>query len=271
MRPSDENQAASSHPHLRPNLMSSARRSGHEDSILAKLEREPARREHTRIGKRLAWYGCAALAALSLTAILAWLAAGSGPQALEVAHGSASRPAPNDAARPSSAQAAQEFPQPLQINDSQFARIVDAAPAQASAQAYPQASPHAGTPPHRAPPATLPPLRMLDAPAARPPPVTPTAAAAAAAPAWPARVVPAAAPGAKTQARAGASRTRPAAVRSSARQAPRAARAGEHDDSDVALISAVIYHANGHAVGEAGSEDTSSCADDACRARPPRQ
>ncbi len=77
MRPPDENQANPTHPHLRPNLMSSARRGGNEDSILAKLEREPARRAAAGgSGLRLAWYGGAVVVALGLTCTLAWLAAG---------------------------------------------------------------------------------------------------------------------------------------------------------------------------------------------------
>lgn len=266
MRPSDENQAASSHDHLRPNLMSSSRRSGHEDSILAKLEREPARRERGPIGKRLAWYGGAALAAVSLTAVLAWLAAGSGPQALEVAHANRSRPAPIGDALTAGAPTTQEILQPLPLSDNNSALIVDTAPARASAQASHLA--------HTPAPAT-PPLRMLDAAAARPPPTGVTAALTAAA--APARAAAASVPAAKAGARPALPRARPAPARVAARQATRPARAGnasrsgEHDDSDVALISAVIYHANGHAVGQGDGQNTSSCADEACRARPARQ
>jgi len=39
-------------------------------------------------------------------------------------------------------------------------------------------------------------------------------------------------------------------------------------DSDVALISAVIYHANGHAAGQ--EADNAVCADESCRPRPAR-
>jgi len=277
VRPSDENQAASSHDHLRPNLMSSSRRSGHEDSILAKLEREPARRERGRIGKRLAWYGGAALAAVSLTAVLAWLAAGSGPQALEVAHANRSRPAPIGDALTAAAPTTQEILQPLPLSDNNSALIVDTAPAQDSAQASAQVSAHASHPAHTPAPATPtpPPLRMLDAAAARPPPAGVTAALTAAA--APARAAAASVPAARAGARPALPRARPAPARVAARQATRPARAGnasrsgEHDDSDVALISAVIYHANGHAVGQGDGQHTSSCADEACRARAARQ
>ena len=275
MRPSDENQAASSHDHLRPNLMSSSRRSGHEDSILAKLEREPARRERGRIGKRLAWYGGAALAAVSLTAVLAWLAAGSGPQALEVAHANRSRPAPIGDALTAAAPTTHEILQPLPLSDNNSALIVDTAPAQESAQASAQASVQASHPAHTPAPATPPPLRMLDAAAARPPPAGVTAALTAAA--APARAAAASVRAAREGARPALPRARPAPARVAARQATRPARAGnasrsgEQDDSDVALISAVIYHANGHAVGQGDGQNTSSCADEACRALPARQ
>ncbi|QNA99652.1 hypothetical protein [Massilia sp. Se16.2.3] len=70
MRPTDENQAAST----RPNLMSS-RRSAGEDNILAMLERDSARRNGTRVSSaRLAWYGAAAALTGILAGGVAWLA-----------------------------------------------------------------------------------------------------------------------------------------------------------------------------------------------------
>lgn len=280
MRPSDENQAASSHPHHRPNLMSSSRRSGHEDSILAKLEREPARRAGGRTGVRLVWYGTAALAAVGLTAILALLAADSGTQTVEVAQVSESGPVriggtvsqPLQEAQPGT----EQVPAPVQEPTS--ALIVDAAPEPA------------------------PPLRMLDGPDAKPTPVkvapviVPPAPVrvAAAAPVRETRPEPRPEPRrevrsearqeprpeprtvARTEARPPPSRVRTVSGRPPARQSARTrtinpARSGEHDDSDVALISAVIYHANGHAAGDGIDENALSCADDACRPRPIRQ
>lgn len=70
MRPTDENQAAST----RPNLMSSRRGAG-EDNILAMLERDSARRPGGRMsGVRLASYGAAAALAGILAGGVAWLA-----------------------------------------------------------------------------------------------------------------------------------------------------------------------------------------------------
>jgi hypothetical protein len=193
---------------MRPNLMSSSRRGGREDSILAKLEREPARRTGARHGARLAWYGAAVAVAVGLTATLAWLAAGAGPAPHEVAR--------TDAAAPPMASMA---PGPVEA-----AVIVDTAPAPERALA--------------AAPAPIPPLRLLE-------PAAATAAPVKAAPA-PDK----AAPPRRPEARAAAPRQRAQASRQPARQARTVnpARAGEsQDDSDVALISAVIYHANGHA------------------------
>lgn len=70
MRPTDENQAAST----RPNLMSSRRTAG-EENILAMLERDSARRVGGRISSpRLAWYCAAAAFAGILVGVVAWLA-----------------------------------------------------------------------------------------------------------------------------------------------------------------------------------------------------
>ena len=237
MRPPDENQANPTHPHLRPNLMSSARRGGNEDSILAKLEREPARRAVAGgSGLRLAWYGGAVVVALGLTCTLAWLAAGQDAlPRLEVARA-------GDAAR--SMVAAEEPVAPATA-----AVIVDAAPpvpvstvvATADLAHHP-----------------LPPLRLL-----KPAPVKPTRT-----PAVTERsvaIVRATAPAPPP------ARMRAAAPRQPARPAKHAvpARIPEVPDSDVALISAVIYHANGHALPEPDA-DPARCADDACRPRPTR-
>ena len=204
MRPSDENQDKRMHAHLRPNLMSSSRRGGHEDSILAKLEREPVHGSGAGYGLRLAWYGAATVLALGLTATLAWLAAGTGPAALEVAQADAPPPAAPVAPAAPPAPAA-------------TALIVDARP----------------EPPAAAP---IPPLRLLKPAAVRPEPVK-------------------AAPPRRLDARPAApARARPEARRQASRPPPRRARtvnparaADAADDSDVALISAVIFHANGHA------------------------
>ena len=233
MRPSDENQDNRMHAHLRPNLMSSSRRGGHEDSILAKLEREPARRKGVGNGAGLAWYGTAGVVALGLTATLAWLAAGTGPAPLETARA--------DDAPPAMASAP---PAPVET-----ALIVDASPETVVV----------------APPAPVPPLRLLE-----PAPVQAEAAKLA-------PPVAKAAPPRRVEPRTAApARPRAQAARPAPRQAIRTARtvnparAGEtQDDSDVALISAVIYHANGHAAPDEG-EAPAACADEACRTRPAR-
>ncbi len=70
MRPTDENQGAST----RPNLMSSRRGAG-EENILAMLERDSARRSGTRMtSPRLAWYCAAAAFSGILVGVVAWLA-----------------------------------------------------------------------------------------------------------------------------------------------------------------------------------------------------
>lgn len=232
MQPSDENQASFKQPGARPNLMSSTRRGGHEDSILARLDSAPGARGGS--GARLAWYGTAGLIAVGLTATLAWLAAGTGQPALELAQAGevkVHKPQPVQPIAPRLPVAVPPQPLPQQDN---AAVIVDAPPA-----AVPAPAP--------APPASAP-LRMLE-PATRPdPPRTARASTSRAAP---------------------PSKARPAATKPAPRQAPRPARAGETAvDSDVALISAVIYHANGHAASQEG--DSAACADESCRARPAR-
>ncbi|MEW7850700.1 hypothetical protein AB2N08_18585 [Massilia aurea] len=236
MRPPDENQANPTEPHLRPNLMSSARRGGNEDSILAKLEREPARRSAAGAsGVRLAWYGGAVALAIGLTGALAWLAAGQdGPPPLEVARAEI---APL-------VLAADEPAAPMAT-----ATIVDAAPEPLAYAAPPVTTADVLQHP------VAPPLRLLKPADARP---------AASKPARPAAAAERSVAKAPPRARAPTSRQ---AARTAKNTGP--ARAPDTPDSDVALISAVIYHANGHATPEfdAGPE---RCADDACRPRPTR-
>jgi len=250
VRSSDEHQANPTQPHLRPDLMSSARHGGNEDSILARLEREPARRAASGgTGVRLAWYGGAVLVALGLTGALAWLAAGQdGPHRVEPAH----------AGMAAHAIVADEPAAPLAA-----AIIVDAAPALAPMAApvttpAPAVSPAHGL--HGLPPA-VPPLRLLRPADGVRVPVKPTRTAAA-----PERGT------AKTLAAAPAPfQARATVPRQAARPAKHAGpvRATEPPDSDVALISAVIYHANGHALPDP-EMNPDRCAGDACRPRPTR-
>jgi hypothetical protein len=233
--------------------MSSARHGGNEDSILARLEREPARRAAPGgTGVRLAWYGGAVLVALGLTGALAWLAAGQdGPHRVEPAHaGMAAR-----------AIVADEAAVPLAA-----AIIVDAAPAPAAAPMPASVSAPAPAPApalstaHVLPP-PVPPLRLLRPADGVRVPVKLTRTAAAPERSAAKSVVPAQAP---LQARATVPRQ---AARPTKHAGP--ARATETPDSDVALISAVIYHANGHALPDP-EMNPDRCAGDACRPRPTR-
>jgi len=257
VRPSDENQASLKQPG-RPNLISPSRRNSHEDSILARLDGAPGARSHT--GARLAWYGTAALIAVGLTATLAWLAAGTGEPALEMAQAREARTQdgqsapPADLVRPAIA----PLPQPQFAPEQPAAVIVDAPAAPAG--------------PATAPPSTAsPPMRLLDpaagqaapAPMPVPMPVPAPAPAPALAADLPAASVKTAPPRAVPGARPRAQPPRP-----TARVPARASRAGAGDgadDSDVALILAVIYHANGHAGGDEAA--TAACQDDACHTR----
>jgi hypothetical protein len=254
VRSSDEHQANPTQPHLRPDLMSSTRRGGNEDSILARLEREPARRAASGgTGVRVAWYGGAVLVALGLTGALAWLAAGQDtPHRVEPAHaGMAAR-----------AIAADEPAAPLAA-----AVIVDAAPALAPV-ATPVSAPVTTPTPavstahglHGLPP-PVPPLRLLRPADGARVPVKPTRTAS-----MPERGT------AKTLAAAPAPfQARATVPRQAARPAKHAgpARAAEPPDSDVALISAVIYHANGHALPDP-EMNPDRCAGEPCRPRPTR-
>lgn len=245
MQPSDEHQASFKQTAARPNLMSSTRRSGSEASILARLDSDPAARGGS--AARLAWYGTAGLIAVGLTATLAWLAAGTGQPALELAQAgkvTEHKPRPVFPIEPRPPVAVS--PQPLAQQGS-AAVIVDAPPPAVPAPVPAPVPTQPGAPP----------LRMLEAAPAPAPPRTVAAPAKAAAP----RVT--------TQAR-----SRPPAAKAPPRQASRpvrsagSARADTTVDSDVALISAVIFHANGHAAGQEGENAT--CADESCRPRPAR-
>lgn len=283
MRPTDENQGAS----MRPNLMSPKRgnsgTSG-EDSILAMLERDPARKRVGAkgvSGARLAWYGCSAVLAVALTGTLVWLAAGNdgrqpdiGQEVLAEAAQPAQRPAPVATApapatpAPAVVQVALAADAPQPARPPSAAVIVDQQPAEAAppplrllkqAPAAPVPKPQAATP---ARPAARP--ATPAAPAASP------AQAAAAKPATPASRPPATATApARPRPTAVARNTaRPPAAKGQ-RGAQPARKADAPVDPDVALISAVIVHANGHA--PEGSQMTELlCPKESCqpKARP---
>jgi len=252
VRSSDEHQANPTQPHLRPDLMSSARHGDNEDSILARLEREPARRAAPGgTGVRVAWYGGAVLVALVLTGALAWLAAGQdSPHRVVPAHAGiaaraivADEPAAPLAAAIIVDAAPVPVPVPLPVPLPVAAPVATPAPAASTAHVIP-------------PPA--PPLRLLRPADGGRAPNKPTRTAAA-----PERSA-AKAPVPTFQARASVPRQ---AARPTKHAGP--ARATEPPDSDVALISAVIYHANGHALPDP-EMNPDRCAGDACRPRPTR-
>ncbi len=247
MRPTDENQAES----MRPNLMSPKRaRTSGEDSILAMLERDPTRKRGTGAGAsptRLAWYGASAAVAIALTGTLVWLAAG------------------NDGLRPDVERSMMAAaPPPAPAAERPAPALVQVALAEGPSAARPGS---AAVIVDQKPQDDVPPLRLL-----KPAPGT-TAKAPAPPAAAPAKPAP------KAVAAAAAPRTRPVTVsRNAARPAQTkaqrpatSARATEAPvDPDVALISAVIVHANGHA--PEGSQMTELlCPNDSCQARPNRQ
>ena len=291
MRPTDENQAAST----RPNLMSSRRGAG-EENILAMLERDSARRPGTRMsGVRLASYGAAAALVGILAGGVAWLAWDNHRtgEELQSQHDLA-----NDAVTPVVAEAdlppilppaAAPAPAPV-VEAPRTAVIVDeAARAREAASAAPP--PLVMLPPHELEGAKAPP----PAPAPRPaqesvqakPGMQPKLVKAEA-PKVAAKPVKAEAP--KVAARPAAQKkadkpaklairsTKPAPARASAKAKARldaaarprkaTATADAPVDSDVALISAIIQHAERHR-GE--REAPSSCSGPKCPPKPTRR
>lgn len=278
MRPTDENQSAS----MRPNLMSPRRATtSGEDSILAMLEREPARkRKSGTSGGRLLWYGMSATLALALTGALVWMAAhndGLRPEVQETVLAEAEH------APPRIATAASDGP-------TGAATILQVALAPAAAAPGAQATSAAVIVDQVPPAEAVPPLRLLKPAAEKSaPPARATAsptAPAAAAPARPvARASPSSRPAAVAEARPQSrpattpARSRPVTVaRNAVKPAQAKAQRGVNPakspeapvDADVALISAVIVHANGHA--PEGSQMTELlCPNESCQPRPPRQ
>ncbi|WP_091870569.1 hypothetical protein [Massilia yuzhufengensis] len=252
---------------MRPNLMSPRRTSG-EDSILAMLERDPARKRGSgRSAARLAWYGGGAAMALALVGALVWLAAnndGMRPNAQEMALAEAGKAAQQQPAGVALIQVAMA-PPALELRRTSAAVIVDQAP------------PPDGVPPLRllkpAPPKAAAPARV---PAPDALPARPLAKTAA-----PPRPAPAPAPAAKQAARpapaparvkpvlAAKNTNRPGQAKAQ-RGTPPVKAADGAPDADVALISAVILHANGHA--PEGSQMTELlCPNNACQSKPAQQ
>ena len=258
MRPTDENQAAST----RPNLMSSRRGAG-EENILAMLERDSARRPGSRMsGVRLASYGAAAALAGILAGGVAWLAYDHRTaQELEVQHdlaNVASPPAMADLAPPPSPPAAVTAPAPAMD-----ATLASAPP------------PLVMLPPHEvegAKPAPAPPAAHPVAERVRPAPgkaevTAPKGAARSAAEKKadkPPKLASRAA-GKQVQARA---RTKAKARPDAAARPRKAAAAAEAPvDSDVALISAIIAHSERH---RSDRDAAGACSGPQCPPKPQR-
>ena len=277
MRPTDENQAGST----RPNLMSSRRGAG-EENILAMLERDSARRTGPRMsGVRLASYGVAAALAGILVGGVAWLAYDNhqGMQELQAHHEVVTEPVPAvmpDAVLPPpgppavAAASPADVPHTAVIVD-EAARKRDTIVASAPASTVP---PLVMLPPHEV-------NGTKPAPtAARAAPETPPAKAAKTEQAPVQKPVPAQAPvqkqiqkPAQIQAKSspekkmdkvqkpGSRPVKPAAARARSKAVPKVAAKGKAEparnrkaapnaepavDSDVALISAIIQHAERH-------------------------
>ena len=252
MRPTDQNQEAST----RPNLMSSRRGAG-EENILAMLERDSARRSGARMtSPRLAWYCAAAAFSGILVGVVAWLAYDSHEtatamqvqvQAERVAEGDAvAPPSLPDAPHPQPSAPAPEVPA--------AATIVD------QPQSMPAAPPLVMLPVEPATKAGPPAPAKETAPSQAstvPVPASPAAPAKAVAPAegkpaksdQPAALAKADKP-VKPAARA-VKNQRPATARATtpARTRDKAASPAPTEpavDTDVALISAIIQHSERH-------------------------
>lgn len=228
MRPSDEDQSSS----RRPNLMSSTRRTANEIHILAMLDRHEAGGLAQRLLRglrrkpRAPWYGAAGVLVCAMVGALAWLARDSGTAA---SGNTALAGAPADKRTAGAAAASASLALPEAATDAApdalpaaGATIVDVAPAPAARPA--------------APPPPLPQKRTGR--------ITPHEAAhepqrLAAHAVTPKDVPPAAAARAKPLAHAEARNRRAAA---SSKAAPKTG--PEAVDTDVALISAIIQHAN---------------------------
>jgi hypothetical protein len=278
--------------------MSSSRRGGTEESILAMLEREGARGIGRRLStaRRLMWYGGGSVLVVGLVGLLVWLARGSteqqqvdaialaAPVETSVAHGEARKAEPASASvHPAAAiveepqQAVQSQPQPpATVSPPSEVRTADASEMHGAAvvQDYAVAAggaaviendPLAAPSEQPAPQEVRPSAHMGTAHDTMEPPATHLAAAhdkaqtAAAAP----KPAPAAPVVAVAQVKHTTKAARRERAHSHAAKKATAAHAGRHTaaraakgrkpqaiqkavavDSDVALISAVIRHAN---------------------------
>lgn len=262
MRPADENQHST-----RPNLMSSGRRAGSDQSILEMLDRDSGRGPRRKSRSRLAWYGAGGALAASLIGLLVWLTREGPP--LQEAHPVVVADTPAAAERAARSDPADELAGITDLDDPprpHHAALVDEPPGRQSKPATSTANlaapPSATAAAHGAVvrdepntadnspevPGALPERGLAPAGAA---PSSPDAAKAA-----PARTATDTAKG-----RTGI-RLAQSGAHGAQRKAPRATRARKASgpakpvqpvvDSDVALISAVIQHSGARPEGDCG-------------------
>lgn len=250
MRPTDENQAAST----RPNLMSSRRGSG-EDNILAMLEREGARRGAGRTSPlRLASYGAGAALCGVLVGGLAWLAYDNRPTM------------DNLQARVDPPAAAESAKGRVQPAGALAAVIVDEQPRMRTAP------PLVMLPPQDAPVRPAAPSTPATRPAPAMPAAAPVDAARVAADKRTAKPVHVKSPEPKPAARRALVARAGAAVSASVaalrlRKAPASPSADPQVDGDVALISAIIAQSERH---RSERDEAPACAGAKCALKPAR-
>jgi hypothetical protein len=300
VRPTDENQPAST----RPNLISSSRPSGGEDNILAMLERDSGRGPGGDRPRGL-WYGAGAGLAVVLVGALVWLASANNDarQDRALADAKQERAQPRAPAAAAPAVTAALGPKEEIVAPAQAAVIIDnpegSPPRQA--QAAPAVAAPAATSASEPPPLVM--LTPQEAAGTRPVPavreaapvsdtvraapqvrqvreqppvreVTPTHAApvrvAAVKPAATARPAAPVKPSARPP-----SVPKPLTAATGRTRKAQGAAAAQHADatidSDVALISAIISHSSSHAAERAQAE-AAGCSgpspDKKCAARP---
>lgn len=271
MRPTDENQGAST----RPNLMSSRRGAG-EENILAMLERDSARRSGTRMtSPRLAWYCAAAAFSGILVGVVAWLAYDNHETATAMQVQVQAERVADEAAT-----VAPPFPEVPHTHASAPALEASAA---AVIVDQPQSMPAAPPPLVMLPPEQAPKAKPTAPPKETAPVQASTAPAPAPAPAATKPVAPAKADRQPALARADKSeKPAPRAARVAKSARPAAAKAGATArtrsraappanaepalDTDVALISAIIQHSERHR-GE--RTQPAPCSGPKCPPQPP--
>ena len=244
MRPTDEDQSSS----RRPNLMSSTRRSANEINILAMLDRHetgglPRRLLRGLRGRSAMWYGAAGMLVAGLVATLGWLAHDSG--ALSADDAALAGAATSDASQASTGTVRPTPPAAVSLPRLEAAH---AAPATVS---EPEAA--GGLEPTLASAPTAGATIVEVAPAPLPEPAVATPRETQATTLHPTQRLAAHVPAAKPAARSATAKAPAASNRAPAlaHAEPRAKRtpasakpAPAAVDTDVALISAIIQHAN---------------------------